>query len=380
MGGRPRILVVATLAFAGGGCQQLLGFESPTLGGDAGAKDSLDDASTCFGSGAYVVCLQVLPQGPFTFTNNQVVDTAPGSMACSAGAMWSIPNQPDSCFVVATAIELPSILVHGSRPLVLVATDAISVTGTLDAASHVANGLIGPAAPAATCLAGTLPQNGTNGAGGGAGGSYVLRGGDGGSGNAGANNGGLSANAVAMPGTLQAGCNGQTGGQGSSFPPSPGRGGGAVALIAGHQIVLNQGAILNVSGSGGHTGGAGDGGGGGGGSGGMLVLNAPSIVDSPGSIVIANGGGGGGGGGGATGSDGGDPDPKKPTSVAPGGGSTCGNNNGGFGGINATAPHVGANGGNGCAGGGGGGAVGYIQANQPLSAAMASPAVNVVQP
>src|SRR5690349_7042759 len=133
MGGPARILVVATLAWTGGGCQQLLGFESPTLGGGgAGAMDSHDDAHNCLGSGAFVVCLQALPQAAFTFTNDQVVDTSPGSSSCAAGVTWSNPSQPDSCFIVASAIAVPSIVVHGARPLVLVATDSIAVTGIID--------------------------------------------------------------------------------------------------------------------------------------------------------------------------------------------------------------------------------------------------------
>jgi hypothetical protein len=368
--GRVRLLL-ASLALTGAGCQQLFGLDQPRRPDAATIDGSGSDSSDCYGTGVYTICLQSPPPPPISFTPGQTIVTAD---VCS-NERWSNVNQPDSCIVVATMLTVPSIAVRGSRPLVLLATDSLTVEGTIDAASH-AGDIIGPASPSPDCQSGLQPQNGVKGAGGGAGGSFVALGADGGFGNAGSNNGGTAGSPIAAT-RLQAGCDGQVGGVGSSTGAVSGHGGGALVLIAGGTLTLRS-AIINVSGSGGHSAGVAEGGGGGGGSGGMLVLNAPAIVDDKSSIVIANGGGGGGGGGGTAGPDGADPDPSAPTTTAAGGGASCGNNAGGHGAVVVTAPQAGNDGSGNCGGGGGGGGIGYIQANHPLVNATASPVVTIV--
>ena len=106
-----------------------------------------------------------------------------------------------------------TISVHGSRPLVLVATGA---TGTimfmggnsvLDVGSHL-GGAIGPAAlPDSRCSVGAVAASGK---GGGAGGSNSGAGGAGGADNN--NSGGTPNTAFSTPTTLQGGCGGATGG------------------------------------------------------------------------------------------------------------------------------------------------------------------------
>src|SRR5258708_5713929 len=82
----------------------------------------------------------------------------------------------DACFLVGTDVTVPSgtSSVTGTRPLVLLATGTVTVTGTLDVASH--SGSDGAGANSSACDPGFAPQDG---AGGGAGGSFGTKGGDG---------------------------------------------------------------------------------------------------------------------------------------------------------------------------------------------------------
>jgi hypothetical protein len=248
-----------------------------------------------------------------------------------------------------------TVAVTGSRPLVLVAPGAITITGVgvLDAASHHAT-----TDPYATMQVGANvdPANGCNApgppgaSGGGAGGTFTLSGGAGGG-------GGGAAGSPQANVTLRGGCSGGSalganGGRG-------GRGGGALYLIA--NTITIAGAI-NASGEGGARGITGTNtGGGGGGSGGLIGIDATTINNT--GVVFANGGGGGeGSGGGTSGLPG--LDPTGVTGATGGtGGSTGGN--GGLGGSGGTA---GGNpmGGNGQTapgegGGGGGGGTGLIR-------------------
>jgi hypothetical protein len=210
------------------------------------------------------------------------------------------PETELACVVAGKTIIVDGIVTpSGSRPLVLVATDSVSLLGLIFMTNHSST----PCASAGTA-------SGSGGAGGpgtsvpaiGAGVGWV---------------------APAMDAfQLRFGCPGQVG-SGMTAAVAGGRGGGAL-YVAAPEIYLD--AWIDVSGGGGTGGASGANGGGGGGSGGMIVLDASSTITvGPFTWLEAHGGGGGEGGGGGVG-DGGS---------VPSGGS--GNNtNGGDGGAGAS--------------------------------------------
>jgi hypothetical protein len=109
----------------------------------------------------------------------------------------------------------------------------VTISSTLDIASH-RGGTTGAAANASQCAAfATAPVNDTNGAGGGAGGSFIGAGGNGGRGEAGSALGGTAAAADAVaPTVLRGGCPGQTGATGTQAAGTRGASGGALYLTA----------------------------------------------------------------------------------------------------------------------------------------------------
>ncbi|HEY5947663.1 MAG TPA: hypothetical protein VIV40_19300 [Kofleriaceae bacterium] len=351
-------------------------------GGD-GMFDAPDASPSCIGSGAFVVC-PTGASGPKTLSGT--FDTGTANAMCSTTQLWQGSGQTASCFVVGTTVTVQNVTVTGNRPLVIVATADINVTGQLDVASHIATATEGPGSlnPGTCGTYGNVAVV-TAAAGGGAGASLVAAGGSGGNGgggdaNANAGGTGYAPFLATPPGTLRAGCRGQNGGTGQGAGGVGGFGGGAVYLAAGAHITLGAAAILNASGAGGGAAGK-SGGGGGGGSGGMIVLWAgQDIAATTGAIVVANGGGGStggtGGGGGGAGVIGNDPDPTSPLTPAPGATGAGGPGGKGFAlGMQATG---GINGATGEGGGGGGGGGGYIQSNKALTNAKVSPAANVV--
>jgi len=344
--------------------------------------------AACFGSGPFEICLTALPAMDTVMLNGSLNTGTDGR--CATPVDWPAKDpDPDTCVIAGTTVTVDNDLsVVGSKPLVVLARDTLTVAKKIDAASHV-KGTLGPGAtdvPAGTCPAGTAPQdevNGNNLGGGGAGGSLRDLGGVGGTADSGGSitpGGAPGAKVAADPTDLRAGCQGQTGGAGGAQGGFLGTGGGAVFLLAGQTLAIHE--LVNVSGAageGGHAGGGGCGGGGGGGSGGMLVLFAPAI-DDMGAKLVANGGGGGSGcNSGASGNDGKDPDPMMVTMQAPGGMAPGGGGGpGGTGAAGATlAGDPGIAGGGNHSGGGGGGAAGYIQSNKTLTKAVASPQVTV---
>ena len=344
------VLVVATT-----GCR----FDLPEVTGDAAPdRDGSVDAPSkvCYGASNGLVrpCFLSAPTGDLTLP--LAIDTT-NSLLCSTDVM----DVPAGLCVIARAnITVPggTVAVTGDRPLVLVATDTISVTGILDAASHRSttdqdqNGRTGPGAdPPDNCAQGTLPGV----SGGGSGGTFVALGGTGGLGNGGGAGGTVGG---PQPIALRGGCRGQNA-TGLAITAQGGRGGGAVYLIAS---AINIDGTINASGEGGHRGlTGGDSPGGGGGSGGLIGLDAPMIVNADGAIFANGGGGGEGSGGGVSGVPGADP-----TSVAPAiGGTGGGGGNGGAGGAGGTGggTAIGTNGQNAPndGGGGGGGGAGVIK-------------------
>jgi hypothetical protein len=279
-------------------------------------------------------------------------------------ASWAMSvNQHDACVISAYSIVVDAtVIVSGGRPLVLVANDEISVTGTLDVASHYPD--VGAGAFNHMCDQGAGNADSLNQVGGGGGGgSFSTQGGIGGTGTGGAPGGNSGAMERPPFDTLHAGCRGGVGAFGGAYAGG-GAGGGALYLVAGRSITIDGGTI-NASGDGGYKGVHPTGGAGGGGSGGMIVLDAPTIFVSPNARIVANGGAGGGGA--TTNSDGGIgsiPDPSMPLAVAEGGmGAVESGESGGTGGDGATrnaggttAVPAGTGG-----GGGGGGGLGVIR-------------------
>ena len=334
-----------------------------------------DDDQTCTGTGTYQVCVQK-PAATVALTG--AFDTDTSNKCTNPFSGWA-GGQPMSCFVVGTTITVTGTLtVTGSRPLVLVASNSITVNGTLDASSHIAGATSGPGSPFGTC-AGSNGSNNSNGGGGGAGGSFMTAGGDGSDGTGGAR--GTAGPAVAAPTVLRAGCDGHIGGTGtgggtSKNPGPAGNGGGVVYLVAVNSITLASGSVIDASGAGGSAPGANNSAGGsGGGSGGMIKLDAPTIT-ATGAIVMANGGGGGTGSTSNTnGNNGNDPSTGAPTTPAAGGlasGQAGAGGDGFAGATGATAgsPTSGSNRNPGGSGGGGGG--GYVESSTTLAGATVS--------
>jgi len=323
------------------------------------------DALACYGTGIVKVCFASAPTQPLTI-GDQTLDTGVPAM-CAI----TVTGGNNYCVVVATTISITGTLrATGTKPLVLIGSDTISITGSgsIDAASHrqrppgTPETGAGADANATTCVAGTAATN----RGGGAGGSFTGIGGTGGA--------GASANAgtpglVAPPPitTLRGGCPGQDG-QGTTG--SGGHGGGAVYLIAGTRIDI-AGNGINAGGEGGGGGAAGPagGGGGGGGAGGMIGLDAPMVMLTGSATLIANGGGGAEGGSGAAAVAGANGSDSITTAAAAGGKGLTGSGGDGANGSAGPAAGAGLPGGAGSnaagmngGGGGGGGGAGIIKA------------------
>jgi hypothetical protein len=325
----------------------------------------------CFGSptGYAQPCFSVAPSGTIMLTGT--IDT--GGTACS-----TMVSNTTACVIAAGTIILPiatTVAVIGPKPLVLVATDAIQILGTLDAASHhgpqpagandqYATTQVGAAADAACGAFATNPGDD----GGGAGGTFGGLGGPGGTGGgAGAAGAGAPAPLVAIA-ALRGGCVGQAGAPedpGQNNHGAGGHSGGAVWLIANGAITI--GGAINASGEGGHPGTTGGGGAGGGGSGGMIGLDAPIITNT--GAVFANGGAGGeGAGNGTRGGVGTEATSAAaapaPTGISNGGDGAAGGANGSAGGsaTGGTGANSGnAPGGQNFGGGGGGGGTGILK-------------------
>jgi hypothetical protein len=359
---------VFAILLLGAGCRQLLGIDDPSVSSTDAATDTvpvdnaaIDAFRVCVGAAPYEVCMPSVPP-PRSFIDVRL-DTGSSTACAGSEVRWTSPQQPPACFLVGSTLVVAGLRATGSRPLVLVATESITITGLVDVASYRfgLNAGIGAGSPWSGCAAfPAMPENSMGGSGGGAGASF---GGVGGAGGAGGAGGGGMTMAAAAPTYLRAGCAGQHSGTGNNGGAPGGPGGGAVYLAARSSITISGSGAINASGMGGDMT-TSRSGGGGGGSGGMIVLWAPTIAQGPG-LIIANGGGGSGGAEGGTGGYGGDPSPTSPFYAAGGPGTGNGGNGGNGGAINGVAapgtPTTFVAG-----GGGGGGSVGYIQANHPL--------------
>src|SRR5262245_31751381 len=149
---------------------------------DAASDTALDvaDDPRCFGSDLVRTCLVSAPTQPFTISQPTTIDTQSGSLVCAAtdssGAAY--------CVLAGTSIAIPATLrAAGTRPLVLIASDSITIAsgGTVDVGSHRgATSEAGAGADPAGCPAGAPPPLPNTTSGGGAGGSFTGLGGNGG--------------------------------------------------------------------------------------------------------------------------------------------------------------------------------------------------------
>ncbi len=350
--------------------------DPPDAGVDAPAAIDayVADARECFGAGDYELCFAGAPPMA-SLTLFGTFDTTSDGRCVAMPQSWSGAGQPDACMLVARDLSITgNLLVTGSRPLVLVG-EFITIGAVLDIASH--RGVAAaPGGNASECDAYSgSPVNSNTGAGGGAGGSFMTKGGDGGRGADVSSTGGLAAVIESStPTTLRGGCSGQTGGTGTQAAGTAGAGGGAVYIAASRLSIPPAGAI-NASGAGALGGGTFSGGSGGG-SGGMIVIHAYQVVLGGGRLVANGGGGASGGTISVVGSPGNDPSsvvPSTPANGGVGGGASGGR---GFAGVMQAENALGAQTMN--AGGGGGGGAGFIRANMMLPGITASPAITVI--
>lgn len=334
-------------------------------GGDADAPaDNAPAYDGCYGSGLFHTCLSAPP--PMMFTSGSTLDTS-SSTSC---ALVPQIGGPTVCLIAAQTIVIDSSLtVTGSYPLVLLGTDTITVNGAIDVSSHRRPVVQGAGANWSGCNIPTAAGPNAGGAGGGAGGSFGADGGAGGEGNnTSAPDVGV-AGVAAAPQTatlIRGGCPGDVGGAGTASAPG-GAGadsGGAVYLLAGMSITVDQSIAANGAGG---SGGDVDSGGGGGGAGGLIGLEAPMITVT--AIIAANGGGGGGGGDGSPAAGGpGSDGTATTTAPAPGGARTVSyDTTGGAGGVGTVTASAGTS--NPAAGGGGGGSVGVVYVKGTLTGA-----------
>ncbi|HEX4417240.1 MAG TPA: hypothetical protein VH165_05035 [Kofleriaceae bacterium] len=353
------ILLVTGCGFQAQPTHQGLGDDAPVMvdgpGGNGGGDSGSGTGSTnfCVSDAMVTACLPQKPTMSITISAPTAIDTdKPDS--CAAETTGSSGNY---CIFAGASITIAAgqtLSAHGSRPLVLLSSTAITVAGTIDVAGHL-SGAPQPAGPASTTCAGATPASSS---GGGYGGSLGSLGGDGGT-DSGAHLGGKAPPIVA-PTTLRGGCNGE---QGANNGGSAGGGGGGLAVLA--MVSIDVQGSINASGGGGGAGAVNPGnrGGGGGGGGGMIVIDAPVVSGVLGKI-FANGGSGGEASGGNIGNVGNDA-PLDPTVAAQGGAGGSSGGDGGVGAINnAQGGNAATSGGTGTSaagGGGGGGGTGIIK-------------------
>ena len=254
------------------------------------------DGQECFG-GPLRVCRHPPPDQ--TLALPATIDTDDD---CQFTFDQTATGGPTLCGFAATTITIDDTVATGSRGLLLVASDSITITGTLDISS-TRNGATGAGADSPACTTAGPGGQDNGGGSGGAGGSFLGKGGDGGEGDqndsgppAGSRPGGKAGDVQAFV-FVRGGCPGAKGGDGTGGNHGGGasHGGGAVYLIAGNTISIASNGAVFASGSAGLAADP-ESGGGGGGSGGLIGFDAMTLtIDG---TVAANGGAGGGGGSG----------------------------------------------------------------------------------
>jgi len=320
-----------------GGCNQILGVQSITLGDGGTVPKDTQKATMCITGSLITPCFVELPSMDVSLGG--VIDTDTDSR-CS---VQSQDGGPDVCVIGGKDLTVSQPLTpRGMRPLVLVAVDDLEVDATIDIRGNATN------APAGSNTGVCTGTGAGQGGGGGGGGSFGAASGGGGGGGGGTGGGGAGARALAF---VRGGCNGAAAGSSAAGGVS----GGALYMLGGASVTVSGSGGVLASGAGGAGGTVGANGGGGGGAGGLVGLDAPSVTID-GDVIAEGGGGGGAGGASQTGTTGAIGD----TSGAAGGSGASAGGNGGYG---ANAATDGATGGASAGGGGGGGSVGVIWMN-----------------
>ena len=302
------------LLFALAGCRQILGLDdlAPRDAGDLDASPDTSDGCVSFASQLDTCTVEfttavTIDRAQLYNTDTHVLSDPDGGnpVVLDGSRQQDIvgPAGPINVWL-ATKFELGSFFelrVIGSKPFGVVASEAITITGTLDASSDTVLGAgAGTAANCGAASPAKPPDHGGGGAPGGGGGGFQGTGGDGGDSdsNGTPGDGAPGGTTVAKPAGPRGGC---PGGSGSSTSTASGpggaggAGGGAVYVVSQSSITIASFGVVNTGGAGGGGGGNVDGGGGGGGAGGMILLEAPAV--SIAGKLGANGGGGGGGAG-----------------------------------------------------------------------------------
>lgn len=315
--------------------------------------------------------------GDFVVDNNEcTIDTDHLLASCGNGGDvlgFKIATQSDGSKVAVYVAKSMTILsgqnltVTGSHPLVFVALDTITITGTLNGNARDDVAVGGGQTQKTSHAPGAGPGGGGAGttAAAGGGGSYCGTGGEGAAESGSVSQSGKTYGSPAIAPLV----GGSSGGAGSG---SAGSGGGAIQLVAGTSITIAATGLIHVGAGGGGFGGISTQEANGGGSGGSILLESVAVTIA--GTLAANGGGGGAG----TSMDVGGTPP-----LNPGGANATANATLAAGGRAGIGPSSGGNGSaatseNGTAGsftsghsaGGGGGGAGRIRINTKSGAAM----------
>lgn len=363
---------------------------SDALEGDAGP-----DAPTCrlWSPHHFDPCDVPAFQSSFVIDENATFDTTTGILVEGATQITvdsdviELPagNQVRVWSVIdLTIAQAVTLRVTGQHPLLIAAEGQIVVRGLIDAASRgTSRGGGSRVVPCSNLIDGASNDSGT---GGGAGGSFRGRGGNGSYGDEDPGvAGGVGATPVPSPTEVRGGCDGGRGGpdtsSGTNGRAVGGLGGGAIQLSA--RLGITVSGVIHAGGGGGRGAPANTAsGGGGGGSGGFVGLDAPSILVD-GATLAANGGAGGGSapfaGAGTAGGDA--MSSTQPATCGASGNATCGieggpgSAGGMIDGTTVTATDI-------CGGGGGGGGAGYILwwTSMPIGQVTASPSLEAGPP
>ena len=353
-----------------------------TTNPDSGAVINPSDGSTPGDDGATKSALGFTPSnidlsgidltkvGDFVVDNDACTINSENNLAsCGDGAGvlgFKLATQDDGTKVAVYVARTMNVLagrnltVEGHNPVVFVALDTITITGTFNGNARDDVGIAGGPSQMTPRAKGAGAGGGGGGAGpgaAGAGGSYCGVGGAGASETGTPSMGGATYGSDAITPLV----GGSTGGSGEGA--GAGSGGGALQLVAGKSITIDASGLVHVGAGGGGFGGIGGQDASGGGSGGSILLE--SLAVSVAGTLAANGGGGGGGS----------------ANGVPGGQNAFGNATPAAGGAAPAPGGAGSAGaivkgsdgtftaGGGSAGGGGGGGAGRIRINTKLGQA-----------
>jgi hypothetical protein len=314
--------------------------------------------------------------GDFVVDNDACTINSENNLAsCGDGAGvlgFKLATQTDGSKVAVYVARTMNILagknltVEGSNPVVFVALDTITITGTFNGNARDDVAIAGGQSQATSRAKGAGPGGGgASPTAAGGGGSYCGVGGAGASESGAPTTGGATYGSDAITPLV----GGSSGGAGQG--PGSGAGGGALQLVAGKSITIDASGLIHVGAGGGGFGGISTQDASGGGSGGSILLE--SLAVSVAGTLAANGAGGGAGTsvdvGGTPPLDPGGANATPNATAAAGGRSGIGPSSGGNGSaaasLNGTAGAFTA----GNSGGGGGGGAGRIRINTKLGQA-----------